>query len=124
MRPHQETASFQLAITEPVVRHHGRQHDTSGHDEARPPAATACWAALFLASQTKQHIRGGTMLGRATDSLAADGLPDVQVDERRESWIELALYSWVGKALARMRDGIALGTGRDESCPMEGEDLF
>ena len=34
-----------MATTEPVVFHHGREGDDSGHDEARPTAATACWAA-------------------------------------------------------------------------------
>jgi hypothetical protein len=44
-RPHQETATQQVAATEPVVHHQGRQGGRSGHDEARPAASTSCWAA-------------------------------------------------------------------------------
>jgi hypothetical protein len=33
-------------MTEPVVVHHGREGGGGGHDEVRPSAATACWAAL------------------------------------------------------------------------------
>jgi hypothetical protein len=32
--------------TEPVVHHHGRDGGGDPRDEARPSAATACWAAL------------------------------------------------------------------------------
>jgi hypothetical protein len=45
-----ETAPGQVAISEPVVLHHGREADASGRDNARPSAATACWAAPISAS--------------------------------------------------------------------------
>jgi hypothetical protein len=32
-------------MTEPVVVHHGRKGEVSGHNNVRPTAATACWAA-------------------------------------------------------------------------------
>jgi len=35
-------------MTEPVVHYHGRQGGGAGGNEARPPASTACWAALAL----------------------------------------------------------------------------
>src|SRR5438046_995450 len=44
-RPHQETEALQVATSEPVVLHHGREGGGAGHDEVRPSASTACWAA-------------------------------------------------------------------------------
>jgi hypothetical protein len=38
----------QVAMSEPVVLHHGREGGGAGHDEARPTASTACWAAYSL----------------------------------------------------------------------------
>jgi hypothetical protein len=38
----------QLATTEPVALTTGERTDTSRHDDVRPTAATACWAALRL----------------------------------------------------------------------------
>jgi hypothetical protein len=35
-----------VATSEPVVLHHGREAVGYGHDEARPTASTACWAAV------------------------------------------------------------------------------
>jgi hypothetical protein len=35
-RPHQETRRHQLATSEPVVLHHGREGGGAGHDEVRP----------------------------------------------------------------------------------------
>lgn len=34
----------QVATSEPVVLHHGREVEAAGRDDARPAAATACWA--------------------------------------------------------------------------------
>ena len=34
-------------MTEPVVFHHGREGGGGGHDEVRPSASMACWAALI-----------------------------------------------------------------------------
>ena len=45
-RPHQETERSQVATTEPVVLHHGREGGGTDHDDVRPTASTACWAAL------------------------------------------------------------------------------
>ena len=36
----------QVATSEPVVLHHGREGGGTGGDEARPSASTACWAAF------------------------------------------------------------------------------
>jgi hypothetical protein len=50
-RPHQEITSGQVATSEPVVLHHGRQGGGDCHDEARPSASTAVrWAAYVKAS--------------------------------------------------------------------------
>src|SRR5258706_533891 len=49
-RPHQETRWSQVAMSEPVVLHHGREGGGAGHDAARPSASTACWAALITGS--------------------------------------------------------------------------
>jgi hypothetical protein len=40
-----------VATNEPVVLHHGREGGGAGHDEARPTASTACWAALATGSE-------------------------------------------------------------------------
>jgi hypothetical protein len=45
-RPHQETERQQVAMSEPVVLHHGREDGGGSHDEVRP-SATACWAACW-----------------------------------------------------------------------------
>jgi hypothetical protein len=45
-RPHQQTSVQQVATSEPVVLHHGREGGHCRSDEVRPPASTACWAAL------------------------------------------------------------------------------
>ena len=45
-----------MATSEPVVLHHGREGGTPGHDEARPTASTACWAA-FAPGGLRQHAR-------------------------------------------------------------------
>jgi hypothetical protein len=45
-RPHQQNGRPQVATSEPVVPHHGREGGGDGHDEVRPSASTACWAAL------------------------------------------------------------------------------
>ena len=37
-RPHQETGRQQVAMTEPVVLHHGRKGGCDGRDEVRPSA--------------------------------------------------------------------------------------
>jgi hypothetical protein len=34
-----------VETSEPVALHHGREGGGAGHDEARPTASTACWAA-------------------------------------------------------------------------------
>jgi len=44
-RPHQETRRHQVATSEPVVDHHGREGGGDVSNEARPSASTACWAA-------------------------------------------------------------------------------
>jgi hypothetical protein len=46
LRPHQQTETLHGAMTEPVVIHHGREVGGAGHDDVRPTAATACWAAI------------------------------------------------------------------------------
>src|ERR1041384_85590 len=46
LRPHQETGRHQVATSEPVVGHHGREGGSASGHEARPSASTACWAAL------------------------------------------------------------------------------
>jgi hypothetical protein len=46
LRPPQQMEEQQLAMTEPVVHHHGRESGGAGHDDVRPTAATACWAAF------------------------------------------------------------------------------
>jgi hypothetical protein len=33
-------------MSEPVVLHHGREGGSAAHDEVRPTASTACWAAV------------------------------------------------------------------------------
>jgi hypothetical protein len=50
-RPHQQTVRHQVATNEPVVLHHGREGGGDGHDEARPSASTACWAALVTRAE-------------------------------------------------------------------------
>jgi hypothetical protein len=50
-RPHQETGRQQVATTEAVVLHHGREVDGDTQNEARPSASTACWAALAEARE-------------------------------------------------------------------------
>jgi hypothetical protein len=37
-----------VPTSEPVVLHHGREGAGHGHDELRPSASTACWAALVM----------------------------------------------------------------------------
>ena len=49
-RPHQETGSCQVATSEPVVLHHGREEGSTGGAEVRSSASTACWAALATSS--------------------------------------------------------------------------
>ena len=51
-RPHQETGRPQVETSEPVVLHHGRQGDGAGHDEVRPSASMACWAAFVEGAMT------------------------------------------------------------------------
>ena len=36
-----------MAMSEPVVLHHGRDGGGADRNEARPSASTACWAAGF-----------------------------------------------------------------------------
>lgn len=48
-RPHPENGrQQQVAMSESVVRHHGREETVTGHNEARPSASTARWAALVI----------------------------------------------------------------------------
>jgi len=44
-RPHQQTMRSQVAKTEPVVFHHGREESGHGGGELRPSASIACWGA-------------------------------------------------------------------------------
>jgi hypothetical protein len=44
-RPHQQNGRCQVATSEPVVLHHGREGGGDSCEEARPSASTACWAA-------------------------------------------------------------------------------
>jgi hypothetical protein len=63
------------------------------------------------------------MLRRATDCLPTYGLPNLQVCEPDESWIETALNPRVWKPLAWMRNGIALGPRRNEAGLVKRKDL-
>jgi hypothetical protein len=44
-------------MTDPVVLDHGRQRGRCSHDEARPTAATACWAANYDKSLQDAAVR-------------------------------------------------------------------
>jgi hypothetical protein len=54
-RPHQETRRCQVVTSEPVVLHHGREGGGGGHDEVRPSASTACWAASLARIPVKHR---------------------------------------------------------------------
>jgi hypothetical protein len=52
-----------VATSEPVVLHHGRGGGGEGHDEVRPSASTACWAALLTwgAEANARVLRGSVV---------------------------------------------------------------
>ena len=58
-RPHQETRRCQVATSEPVVLHHGREGGGDAGDEARPTASTACWAARAWSSVALEKTEDG-----------------------------------------------------------------